>query len=73
MQHLQAFYKDFIQNILCLYPGRIRFVEQARFYELDIPIAEIIPHKIIDFRKCDAKFKFLQILCHFFHQRITCR
>ena len=43
----------------------------AVFGQLDVPVAELIPNKIIHFGKRDPKLEFVHVLRHFFYDMIT--
>ena len=43
---------------------------QSGLDHLDIPVAEFVPHKVVDFLDSDTEFKFIHILCHGLHSVI---
>ena len=62
MQHLQCIDQYIFQgpqsSALCL----ILVIPQTRFYHLDVPVAELLPDKVINLLQADAQLKLIQIL-----------
>ena len=49
------------------------FVVNTVLRDLDIPVAELIPDKIMNFLHCYAEFVFIHILCHIFRDCVCAR
>ena len=48
----------------------IRLTVQTRLHHLDVPVAELLPDKVVDLLNCDTQLIFIQILRYLFCQRI---
>ena len=68
MQELQCIGHDPHQHLAGTLRGLLVLALHADFGDLDIPVAEIIPQKVIELLHGDAKLEFLKILgdllCH---------
>ncbi len=65
MQQLHGNTQDMVQYPLCLQSGWILPVEEPGLHELDIPVTELLPDKLINLLKGDAQFKVVKVFGHF--------
>ena len=69
MQELEGVGHDINKHSLCTL-RRLAALLQADFRKLDIPVAENIPDKVIDFLSGNAELKFFKVIRNLFDKII---
>ena len=65
MKKLEACDQDFLKSPQSSHPAVliIRLVKSGLDH-LDVPVAELVPHEVIDLLDCDAELEFIHIIRH---------
>ena len=62
MQQFQGLDQNRFQGPECSGLGGVFLGPESRFYHLDVPVAELLPDKVINLLQADAQLKLIQIL-----------
>ena len=65
MKKLEACDQDFLKGPQSSHPAVLVIsLIKSGLYHLDIPVAEFVPHKVVDLLYCDAELEFIHIIRH---------
>lgn len=45
--------------------------DRSDICHLNVPVTELIPHKVVNLGKCDTKFELIHIFCNIFYKAVA--
>ena len=70
MQKFESVDKNIRKNVLRRFIAHTVLFVKSRFYKLDIPVAIIVPDKIVKLCRRNAKLKFFKICRNLFYKSV---